>query len=103
MNQAPTQKRLRSPSLTRNDIYTNLDEGFDSKLKGTDYELLNLGSSFIKGVDSGIPVEAFHIVFARETIATVNLDSFIGNAVDHLAAVVLSDRCLSCVGESFVF
>jgi hypothetical protein len=63
INQIPTFSFLCG--LDESSPYkSNLGEGFDIEFKGADYELLNLGGPFVESVDSGIAVEAFHIVFS---------------------------------------
>lgn len=68
MNQTPTHSinvdLLNLAPAYLNHSPTDLNKGLDSKLNCADDKLLNLRSPFIEGVDSGIPVESLHIVFA---------------------------------------
>jgi hypothetical protein len=44
---------------------------------------LDLGGALVDVGDAGVAVEALHRILAHETVAAVNLDGVVGDAVAH--------------------
>src|SRR5580704_16559746 len=72
--------------------FANLAASRSAKQIASDYEALHFACALVNCEYSGIAVVAFNVTFARVSEAAVNLYSFVGDAICHLAGIELGAR-----------